>query len=228
MNENKPQTDDKKKKKKRLILVIVILALLGAVSYVLTNHPEIFQTNKKKDAVKSGVTSMYSDELYSYSFYPTDYDLDPTKVKEYMELDRQLWYQDGALSIGFDMNDPDSFENYPAALPFFAEYFKTVIAGDTETYNSYFTERYYKDNDPYVQFAPQMIWDIHVNQLSESLNGTSTVWMFDVWYQIYHNDGTFRNDLPPDGGSKKLLFTLVGDARGNVKIDAIDYYRRSK
>ena len=73
-----------------------------------------------------------------------------------------------------------------------------------------------------------MLYDIRVTELSESENGSSTVWMFDVEYSIYRNDGTFRNDLPPDGGSKKLLFTLVGDAKGDVKIDAIDYYRKSK
>ncbi len=77
----------------------------------------------------------------------------------------------------------------------------------------------------HLRFAPQMIYDIHIDQLSESTDSAGvTTWTFEVGYKIYRNDGTFRNDIPSDG-SRPLIFTLIGDARGNVLIDSIERYR---
>ena len=110
---------------------------------------------------------------------------------------------------------------------FFAEYFRTVIAGDTDRYNGFFTDRYIREFGEHVRFAPQMLYDIHIYQLSEAISSDgSGSWTFKVEYKIRRNDGTFRNDIP-SGGSKKLRFTLIGDRDGNVLIDAIDYYRIS-
>ena len=59
----------------------------------------------RKKAAHSGPTSMYSDELRSYVFYPSDYSLDPTKDEEYMGLDRQLWYHAGGVGVGGPLED---------------------------------------------------------------------------------------------------------------------------
>ena len=220
---NTPGTpvEAKKKKKRRLIIVLVVVTLLAALSWVLTAFPDLF-AGKKKDP---SVGTMYSDRNISYLFYESDYELDPTEDEEYMGLDRQLWYKNGNLAVGGELEE-SAWVDYNDAVAFFARYFRTAIAGDAETYNTFFTDRYYRDAKPYERFAPQMIYDIHVEQLSETVNSDgSTVWMFNVEYKIHRNDGTFRNDIPSDG-SKKLLFTLIGGASGEVKIDAIDYYRR--
>ena len=212
----------KKKKKKRLIVVLCAVTLLAAVSWVLTTFPNLFAGGKKN----SGVTTMYSDRNISYLFYESDYDLDPTTDEDYMQMDRQLWYKKGNLAIGGEL-DESAWIDYNAAVRFFARYFSAAIAGDAETYNGFFTDRYYRDNKPYERFAPQRIYDMHVEELSETVNNDgSTVWMFNVEYRIMKNDGSFRNDIPSDG-SKKLLFTLIGGADGIVRIDAIDYYRRA-
>ena len=219
----------KKKKKKIMLIVLAVVTVLGAVGFVLDNYSVqiagFFQqlTSKKK---AGGPTMMYSDTLISYPFVKTNYDLDPTQDEVYMGLDRQLWYKNGAQSVGISLDgtEYDDFSDN-SAVRFFVQYFKTVIAGDVETYNTYFTDRYYKTNEPHLRFAPQMLYDIHVVQLSQTANndGTST-WSFNVDYKIHRNDGTFRNDIPSDG-AKKLLFSLVEDRDGTVLIDAIDYYR---
>ena len=214
-----PKTPDeaKKKKKRRLILVIVIVSALAAVSYVLTSFPELFSRRKNQN-----VTTMYSDRNISYLFYESDYDLDPFADETYMQYDRLVHYTDGAVTVGLTEEEA---ADYNDAVRFFVRYFKTVVAGDAATYNTFFTERYYKNAKPYDRFAPQMIYDIHVEQLSETAqNDGSTVWTFNVAYKIYRNDGSFRNDIPSDG-AKTLRFTLIGNGAGDVKIDAIDYYR---
>lgn len=216
----------KKKKKRILIIVLAIVTLLGAVSYVFTNHGEdvaaFFRSFKKG---KNAAHSDYSDELRSYLFYKTDYSLDPTKDEEYMGLDRQLWYHDGGLGVGYDLDDEDAFIGSGDAVLFFAEYFKTVIAGDTDKYNGFFTDRYIREFGEHVRFAPQMLYDIHIHQLSEatSTDGSGS-WTFKVEYKIRRNDGTFRNDIPSDG-SRALYFNLVGDASGHVLIDSISRKR---
>ncbi len=219
MNEelkNAPKLD-KKKKKQRMLIGILIVTVLAVISYILLENPQIFEGNKDKSP-----TSMYSDKLYSYVFYPSDYDLDVTADETYMGYDRLLHFKSGNVTVDVSAEDADGYND---AVAFFVDYFDTVIAGDADTYNTFFTEKYYESADPYSRFAPQMLYDLLIEQLSEQSNddGTTT-WGFNVSYKIHRNDGTFRNDLPSDA-SKKLYFELVGDKSGNVLIDRITYYK---
>lgn len=221
MQEEKTTTPEQKRKNRiRMLIGIGIVTVLALLSYVLTSHPELFE----KKPEKSSPTSMYSDKLYSYVFYPTDYNLDVTADEWYMQLDRYLHYKKGAVSV---VVLPEEAADYNAAVKFFLTYFDTVVAGDAETYNTFFTEDYYESCDPYDRFAPQMLYDIEVEELSETNNEDGTTdWTFNVVYKIHRNDGTFRNDLDSDS-AKKLYFELHGDRDGNVKIDYITYYKRA-
>ncbi len=202
-----------------MLIGILVVSLLGAVSWILLENPQIFEVKTKNDKV----TSMYSDQLYSYNFYPTDYDLNPEEDERYMQYDRYVYYKNGNVSQAILEGEED---DYGPVVKFFTEYFDTIIAGDTETYNTYFTDHYYEDNEPYDRFAPQMLYNIEVEQLSETANEDGTTnWAFNVTYMIHRNDGTFRNDLDSDS-SKKLYFELIGYADGTVKIDYITYYKR--
>ncbi len=213
-NEIKPKRMNKRNKK--AVIIIFAACILIAVCYFILNNTEIFAKNKKNTP-----TSMYSDKLYSYVFYPTDFDLDVTQNETYMGLDRQIYYKKGSVSYGISESDAELSN----AVKFFIEYFKTVIAGDTETYNTFFTENYYKSNKPYVQFAPQMLYNIEIEELSYTTNDDgTTVYAFNVTYMIYRNDGTFRNDIDSDA-SKTLYYELIEDAAGDVKIDRITYYK---
>lgn len=219
MQENTDRNIIKKRSKKtNAILTAVVTVVLIIASVCLLEYPSIVRFFS--DLNKSDYNSMYSDELNSYIFYPSDYDLDVTTVPEYMELDRNLYYSVNGETIAI----PDGeLEKYGEAITFFGKYFKTVIAGDTPTYNTYFTKKYYETNKPYELFAPQMLYDINVKLLSRKASDDATVYAFDVWYKIYRNDGTFRNDIPSDA-SKRLYFELIAQD-GNVLIDRITYYK---
>ncbi len=221
MNENSNRDKDKRNKKRlNLIIAIVVVTILAAIGYVLTYHPDFFE--KKADT--ETVTSMYSDKIVSYNFYPSDYELDVTTVPEYMQLDRSVHYTDGNYTI---LVTDEEVGDYNKAVQFFVEYFKTIELGDTEIYNSYFTDEYYENAKPYDRFAPQMIYNINVEQLSETFNNDGTTeWTFNVSYMIYRNDGTFRNDIDSDA-SKKLYYQLIEDRDGNVRINYITYYKKA-
>ena len=208
---------NRKKSKKEAYILIAVLCGIGIVSAVVLQNPQWFERK-----VEEKNTSMYSDRVVSYSFYPTDYDLDVTADETYMELDRYVYYTNGAETIAIVDGD---YEKYGPAIAFFGEYFATVIAGDTETYNTYFTEHYYESNAPHTRFAPQMLYNIRVEKLWEELeDNTITRYACDVTYLIHRNDGTFRNDLDSDS-SKTLYFELV-EENGTVQIDRVTYYVR--
>lgn len=219
MNTETQNTKDQKKaKKKKMLIAIIIISILAVISYVLLENPQIFEKQEKKSP-----TSMYSDKLYSYVFYDADYNRDITQDAEYMLLDREVHYKQGYLSISVPREEAAS---YNKAVEFFYDYFDTVMAGDYETYNTYFTDRYYEYYDPYISFAPQMIYDIEVEQLTEVSNDDGTInWTFNVTYKIRQNDGTFRNDLDSDA-TKTLYYELICNKDGKVLIDYITYYKR--
>lgn len=203
------------KRKKRMLSAIVILTLLGILSAVLLSHPEWF-VYKSESSDKP--TSMYSDNLVSHLFYPSDYELDVDANEDYQALDRYIHIRRGGEE--FAITD----ENYAAwgeDIDLFQRYFTAAIYADVETYNSLFTENYYKTEKPREFFAPQMIYGITLEKLAENDDGT---YVYDVTYAIYRNDGTFRNDIGSDA-FKTLIFTLAPE-EGVLKIDKIDYYRQ--
>ncbi len=210
----------KSKQKKRILIGIGGLCVLGLVSAVCLQNPQWFEVQKEVDM---GPTSMYSDKLVSYTFYPTDYDLDVTADETYMGLDRYVYFKNGNETIAITDGD---YAAYNPAVAFFGTYFETVIAGDHETYNTFFSEPYYQTHEPMHEFAPQMLYDIRIEMLSQDhQNDGSTLYAFNVEYKIHRNDGTFRNDIGSDA-SKKLYFELYEDRDGLVQIDRITYYVR--
>ena len=208
---------DVRQKKIRMLVWIAVIALLGALSYILLQNPDLFTV--KRDTKN---TSMYSDRLLSFSFYPTDYDLDVTKDATYMGLDRYIHIQRGAENYAITDGD---FAAHGEAAVFFAKYFETAVAGDADAYNKLFTDNYYKSAEPYERFAPQMIYGITLEELSVTEGAAGDSYIYNVTYAIHRNDGTFRNDIDSNA-FKTLIFYLVPDG-GELKIDAIDYYRRA-
>lgn len=208
---------DKKARKKKMLIAILIVSALGAVSWVLLENPQLFEKKEEKKAA-----SMYSDTIKSYIFYPSNYNLDVTTDEVYMGLNRYVYYKNGGET--FAVTD-GNYLQYGKAVDFFGTYFDTVIAGDWETYNTYFTDHYYESNEPYKLFAPQMLYDILIEQLSQTENKDGTVvYTFNVSYKIHRNDGTFRNDIDSDS-KKPLYYELIQDTDGTVKIDRITYYK---
>ena len=204
--------------KRRMMIAAAIILLLGALSWLLLQNPDLFTLKSSQKE-----TSMYSDRLLSYSFYPTDYELDVTADETYMGLDRYIHIQRGAEN--FAITDGD-YAAWGETAVFFAKYFEAAVTGDAEAYNTLFTENYYKSAKPYDRFAPQMIYGIKIEELSVTQGTAGTSYICNVTYAIHRNDGSFRNDIDSNA-YKTLIFYLVPDG-GELKIDAIDYYRSAK
>ena len=200
-----------------------MLSLYGKGSMGMSGNNIEKQKNKKRKnlLIAIAVITVLAAAGYVMTFHP---ELDVTTVPEYMQLDRGVHYTDGNYTI---LVLDEEVGDYNKAVQFFVEYFKTIEKGDVDTYNTYFTDAYYETVEPYESFAPQMIYNINVQQLSETFgeDGTTT-WTFNVSYMIYRNDGTFRNDIGSDA-AKKLYYQLISDRDGNVKINYITYYKKA-
>lgn len=210
------------KKKIAIITSFVVLCILGAVSWFVLygidpsgdNANPMF--NKDKD--KGGIDGMYGN-TQTYIYYPIDHDMDIMTEKEYLDLDRFIYYTKGAETIALT---DDELEGLTDDVLFFIKYFDLAISGNYNAYNKLFTDNYYKSNEAYYSFTQQMIYDMHIEKLGENTVDGQNQYYFNVSYKIHKNNGTFRNDIGSDG-SKTLYFTLV-DTENGIMIDAINYY----
>lgn len=216
VSDNKITDSEKKKRKKHVIIFLVVLGIITVVT-VLSLYLLSLLDNQKTDDPKS----MYSDDVHSYIFEDPHYGLDVTTVPEYMERDRTLNY-----TFKGETQSIEDVGGYGKDIVFFKKYFDTAIAGDYEKYNTFFTDHYYESNDPKNQFAPQMIYDINIEKLDETSESGTLRYKYNVWYKIYRNDGTFRNDIYGES-YKKLYFELV-DTDDGIKIDRITYYKKAQ
>lgn len=209
--------NSRSKNKKRVIILICVLSVLGIASSVMLQNFDRFTRivtgkNVDEDQKENNESKFY--------FYPVDFTRDVTKDDVYMSLDRDIYFKQGGETICLADEDPNTFTE---DLRFFYRYFDSIIEGDAETYNSFFTEYYYETNKPLLPFAPQMIYDIMIEKLGQIDNDNGDIfYTYDVIYKIYQNDGSFRRDMDSDS-SRRLCFYLV-QKNGVVKIDSINGY----
>lgn len=211
------------RKKKIIIIAFAVMLLLGVISavilYVVPAVSDRIESTPKDTGDAADTAGMYGSQS-SYLHYPIDDELDPFSVEEYTQLDRSVHYVRNGETVALT---DENIDDYGDDVKFFVMYFYYVITGDYETYNSLFTDDYYKTAEPYYSFTPQMVYDIETEYLGESDESGGTVYKYDVSYKIFRNNGTFRNDIGSDA-SKTLYFELI-EKDGKILIDKIDYYR---
>lgn len=215
-------TDKKDNKKKKIAVIAALLSLcvIGGLSwFLLYGLPEKDQNPMFDKEKQEEIIGMYGS-TQTYLYYPIDYDLDIMSEKEYLDLDRNIYYTKGSETIALT---PETLSLYPDDVVFFTSYFDLAIKGEYQKYNALFTENYYESNEPYYSFTQQMIYDIHIEKLAEGKAGDNDSYTYNVSYKIHRNNGTFRNDIDSDG-SKTLCYTLV-KVDGKILIDSINYYK---
>lgn len=203
------------KKKKTVMIWIAVVLLLGGASFVLLEFPELF------DRYSGTYEVTGSNGFYDY-FYEADYSLkleEYENYRDYLDLDRALYYKNGNQTVGIS---DDEIDSYPDVIRFFRRYFDSIIDGNSEKYNSMFGEEYYKTHVEKEKFTPQMIYDMTVEQLSTSSDDGVSEYVFDVSYKIFENNGTFRDDIYSNASRTQRI--TLDDSEGEIKIVAVQYY----
>ena len=206
-----PAVDQKKRTKKILIWVLSIVVGTVVLFY-------------SANAVVTKVRDGKSEETHgqSYVFYPADYDVNIMEDKEYLDLDRSIYYYDpstGMTSNSFD-DVPSSYNQFAAAI---ADYLNYAIEGKYKAINSMFSDLYYENGGKdKIEFTQQRLYDMLISYNGPT-EGREDSFVFTVEYKIMKNDGTFRSDMGSDCSKKEIFTVTLYD--DEVEIDSIVVFR---
>ena len=202
-------------KKRRMLIGIGIAVFLGILSGVLLSFPDLFSVPHKMD----GPIPTYTGHLPESEFEYPDYDANIFEDASYLELDRRIHLRRGPETVTLESEDAMTAQGEAVIL--LTRYIESILFGDAQMYNSFFTDTYYKRVLPYERFAPQKIYNILLEEVERTEDIAGDSFVYYVSYAIHENDGTFRRDIPSDA-VRTLVFSLVPE-NGTLKIDAIGY-----
>ena len=221
-----PHRSDPKQKKRAVALLIGL-----CIAFVLLLGIN-FLSNMKLSSLFPGWFPEETDDQKpnkTILFYPIDYEKDIFQDPEYLALNRYIRYTEGAQStLIIDGN----YAQYGDGMTLLGAYFDSVIRGDCEAYNGFFTEKYFEDREKKERFTMQELYDIEIQLLSKEIlnEGTeqqATRLLYRVSYKIHKNNSTFRLDIDSDAAVQEVYEILIDDKTDAAKINAIIRYKLS-
>lgn len=215
---NKQTRNNNKKAAKRIIIalltiitgiVVACLALVGAIEHF----------NQLEES--SGGTLI---------FHEANYDFDILTDEGYLELDRNVYFENPVNGITSAIVD-GNFEDVPTDqykfVSLICDFVNYAINGDSAALNALFSDEYIEaDGKTKMDFTMQQLYNIkitYIQTLSEVVDGETYV-SNDYWleYMIRKNNGTFRNDMESDCVKKE--YVRVTDRAGDIGIDVLAPY----
>ena len=204
--------------KKRMIVVLICLAVFAVISLLLISWLEKLEETPQQEPI-------VTQKPNTFIPYEPDWDLDIMKEPGYLAMDRTVYYCDSRYGIT-EVIDEKTKDKYGPAVSLLNDMIGYIIHGDHESYNTLFSENYFKTegNEPEEPFTMQQLYDIKLTLIKETEkieNGQRyTQYEFEVEYRIRHNNGTFRTDIV-EGESRKQYFILSDSTSNTVLIDQI-------
>ncbi len=194
-------SSDKKRIKKAILIIVGIFAAIGILLGVLTLVLELLQDEPDESS------------LSPLLFFEADYNKNIYDDVAYTSLNRNIYYEyptgNGMLERPIDESNAEAIEYEEAS--FFVDYFNCIIEGDYESYPSFFSEEYIEEKGDKIpeKFTMQALYNIRVKYVNRYLKeGTDDIRaVYEVSYQIFENNGTFRSDIYPDE-EKTIVFKL--------------------
>ena len=212
-----PSKDTKPLKKRIIVVFLIILAVL-LLLYVTTLILQHFE----KDMIPEE-----SEYIADFNFYPADYSENIFEDPEYLAL-----IQDGVLLYDNNSNFATTVTKETAnqlgddGAVLLVDMVYAIIDGNAEKYNSCFSEKYFEKHQPKENFTMQKIYNgkiIYFSSKSETVNGaTYTTYTYNLVYNIFENNGTFRKDIGEDARMQSIK---ISDREGKMLIDDIQYVR---
>ena len=204
------KTNGKKLKKRIMIAIIVSICLvpvLLGVSYAL----DVYENKKNNE----------TDGPIDFDWYEADYDEDIFQDEDYVKLIEYgfISYTEGSLTLGIER---ENAKNYGEEVEFMVEYLYSIIEGDADRYNSFFSNVYYKNHSRKDVFTMQKIYDVSLTKepaiVSDDDTAEAEKYTFVLSYRIFENNGTFRKDI---GDGYKRQYITVTNREGKLLIDSI-------
>ena len=225
-----------KKLKKIIIIVFCVMLAFAIVYFAFT----AFLTEKftqtlygyfpwLEELVDGGAGNEYQGNDFTIIFYPIDYDYDIMKDKEYLGLDRKIYYFENKDQSGNMLELDDSNRDKQAVgVTLICEMVESIIMGDADAYNAFFSDYYFehKEVEPDPGFTMTQLYDIRITKMLEQKVtdkklGTYTEYHFVLQYSIHKNNGTFRSDIGSDGNA--ATYIIITDRNGELLIEDMFY-----
>lgn len=216
MNDEQLESNARNTKKLKRTILIIFAAM---VAFVILSIPLLRLLN--------GTEKPDDGEIPTYKpaqaiWEEPDFDKDIMKDKEYLALNRQIMFEDRMTGVGEVMEDKNknAFGDGAALL---YEMIQSIIKGDADTYNGFFTQSYLKRYGEQDEFTMQQVYEVTIIRYDQSTateKGKSyTQYKFGVKYKINRNDGTFRTDIA-DGECWEQIF-ILSEREGRLLIESV-------
>ncbi len=207
---------EKKQKKAKKKMLIVLLSIAGIMAVLAVAALLIDMIENNNDAEK------ITEKVIDYNFYPADYDENIYEDEEYIEriAGGLLRFCDSEtnITLGFTKESAAAHGN---EVVFLTDMIYDIINGESDSYNSKFSNEYYKTHERKNSFTMQKLYDVTITYISKEQvtdNGNYTKYCYIVEYKIYHNNGTFRKDIG-DGSARQYF--ILSDRGGQLLIDNV-------
>ena len=212
---------DKSKDRKKSIAIISVL-FGGAILIVLLSLAMLSIVSDDDDEKQ--------DSINTYIFYEPDYEFDIMNDDKYLELDRQIYFENPETGITVVV-DKEKLEDVPndqkEYISLLCDFVNYAINGQSEEFNALFSEEYIEaDGKIKMDFTMQQLYNIkitYVDDFSEVVEG-ETLESYDYWieYMIRKNNGTFRSDMESDCTRKEYI--RITKREESIGIDALIPY----
>lgn len=213
-NPEKSTPESNKTKKRLIIVIIAVLALMIALLLVSFGIDMYYKKQPKYDM---------TEQTVDFDFAVPDYNKNIFEDERYIALTENgfIYYKDEStgVTLGIERNTASS---HGSDVELMVEYVYSIINGDAEKYNSFFSDNYYENNKKRDKFTMQMLYNVYISKISyeevSDNEGAYLQYQFSLEYNILDNDGTFRKDIGT--GTRKQYFTL-SSKNGVLKIEGI-------
>lgn len=202
---------------------IILCTFAGMVAFVILFY--IFSTFVDIEKLLSSLnTNEFNPTNQTIIFFEPNYEENIFDDTQYMGLDRNIYIYDISTGVTESL-EPEDYEEYSDSVKTMVDFVNSIIAGDAETYNDFFSNKSIENGSAQLKesFTMQKLYNIKITRLSEedmSVNGNNyTKYEFILEYMIMQNNGTFRTDIDSDA-SKKQYITL-SNQDGELRIDNI-------
>jgi len=225
-----------KKLKKIIIIAFCIMLAFVVVYFVFSSFLSAKFTETLygyfpwlEDFVDGGAGNEYKGNDFTILFYPIDYEYDIMKDKEYLGLDRKIYYYADQTQLGSMIELDDSNRDKQAmGVVLLCDMVESIIMGDADAYNACFSDYYFehKGVEPDPGFTMTQLYDIKITnfgqqKITDKKLGTYTEYHFVLQYSIRMNNGTFRSDIGSDGNA--ATYIIITDRNGELLIEDMFY-----
>lgn len=208
-------------KKSILAVIISIVALLLVLILLI----QILTRCTENPSNGSSETTDYRTELKFSDEYVTDkatFDGD----EKYFTYDRTVYFHDPQTGVTEGIEE-GNYVTFGPCAELLCRMIDSIIAGDADTYNTFFSDIYFEKNESKSDFSMQKVYDILLSEYSKTEEtaengGTYQEYIYEVKYKIRNNNGSFRSDV--DSDKIRTQYFLITNRSGKLLIDGIYTY----